>query len=94
MIVIFGAGFIGQIVSMILEKVYEKDFVVVDNDKAIQGTFFNCHLILLLYIVFWQAKSKQYIVFGYMHKKQSKSYIKIIINIYYFFNAKYYCYTY
>lgn len=46
MIVIFGAGFIGQIVSMILEKVYEKDFVVVDNDKAIQGTFFNCHLIL------------------------------------------------
>lgn len=47
-IVIFGVGFLGQVVSKIVTFMYKSDFLFVDNDVSLQGTYKNEHEILSL----------------------------------------------
>ena len=45
-IVIFGAGFIGQVLAAVLDKIYKKEYLVTDNSVSIQSTDLFGHKIL------------------------------------------------
>lgn len=44
-IIVWGAGLMGQVTTSVLD-IYEKDYVVVDNNSEVQGTKLNGHTVL------------------------------------------------
>lgn len=44
--VIFGAGFIGQVLATVLDRIYKKEYLVTDNSACIQGTELFGHTVL------------------------------------------------
>ncbi len=61
-IVIFGAGFLGEVSSHILTELYNVDYQLVDNNKKLQGTIKNNHEIFSLDAVIEDGSDQVYFV--------------------------------